>query len=162
MDVRVSRKAALDISPGRQPWVSKDSETQPLNSRLLNAALLTGATLWCFGIIAAPVFQVAWIYRFFAIICHQDPARSWQLFGNPLPVCIRCASIYFAFTASLWLGLRTNVRWLRIALVFMLAEFVAARLIIDTAFLRSLSGILVGSSAAPFVKQGVEELRDSL
>lgn len=125
-------------------------------------ALLAGATLWCAGIIAAPLLGLPSVYHFFSIICHQDPARSWRLFGEPLPVCIRCASIYFAFTASLWVGVRTNVAWLRAALVFMLCEFVFARLVVDAAALRSLSGILVGVSAAPFVKQGVEELSDHL
>jgi uncharacterized membrane protein len=125
-------------------------------------ALLAGATVWCASIIAAPVLNLPSVYHFFSIICHQDPARSWHLLGEPLPVCIRCASIYFAFTVSLWAGFRTNVTWLRTALVFMLCEFVIARLFIDAVPLRSLSGILVGWSAAPFVKQGVEELSDFL
>ena len=124
--------------------------------------LLAGSTIWCLSIIAAPALGLSWVYEFFARICHQDPERSWRLFGESLPVCIRCASIYFAFTASLWLGLKANVRWLRIAVVLMLCEFVLARLVFDAALLRSLSGILVGLSAAPFVKRGVEELHDAM
>src|SRR5438552_1508774 len=126
------------------------------------AALLAGSTLWCLCIISAPLLGLSWVYEFFSRICHQDPARSWRIFGEALPVCIRCASIYFAFTVSLWLGLRTNVRWLRIAVVIMLCEFVIARLVIDSALLRSVSGVLVGLSAAPFVAQGVEEIRDAM
>jgi len=128
----------------------------------LNAALLAGSTLWCLSIVAAPVFGLFWVYGFFSIICHQDPERSWEIFGHSLPVCIRCASIYFAFTASLWLGVRANVRWLRLAVLLMLSEFVIARVLIDAAFFRSLSGILVGLCAAPFVKQGIEEIGDFL
>ena len=127
-----------------------------------NAALLAGSTLWCLSIAAAPAFGHSWVYRFFSIICHQDPERSWRIFGHVLPVCIRCASIYFGFTASLWLGIRANVRWLRIALLLMLSEFVIARLLIDAALFRSFSGIVVGLCAAPFVKQGVEEISDFL
>ncbi|HLH30874.1 MAG TPA: DUF2085 domain-containing protein [Terriglobia bacterium] len=123
-------------------------------------ALLIGSTLWCLTIIAAPAFGLSFVYEFFSRICHQDPGRSWQLFGHPLPVCIRCTSIYFAFTASLWLGLKPNVRWLRASIAIMFAEFIVARLFLDAALLRSLSGVLVGLSAAPFVKQGIEELRD--
>lgn len=126
------------------------------------AALLAGSTLWCLSIVAAPLLGLSWVYEFFSRICHQDPGRSWHLFGESLPVCIRCASIYFAFTASLWLGLKANVRWLRIAIALMLCEFVVARLFIDDALLRSFSGVLVGLSAAPFVKQGVEEIRDAM
>ena len=126
------------------------------------AALLAGSTLWCLSIIAAPVFGLSWVYEFFSRICHQDPARSWAILGRSLPVCIRCASIYSAFTVSLWVGIKTNVRWLRASLVLMLAEFVIARVLMDTAILRSISGILVGLSAAPFVRQGIEEIRDAM
>jgi len=118
--------------------------------------------VWCLVILAAPVFHLSWVYEFFSRICHQDPERSWFLFGAQLPVCIRCASIYFAFTASLWLGLKANVRWLRISIAVMICEFVLARLFVDAAVLRSLSGIFVGLSAAPFVDLGVKELRDAL
>jgi hypothetical protein len=44
----------------------------------------------------------------------------------------------------------------------MACEFILARLILDNVALRSFSGILVGLSAAPFVKKGVEELRDAM
>jgi uncharacterized membrane protein len=128
----------------------------------LNAALLAGATLWCLSILAAPALGLPSVYSFFSVICHQEPTRSWHLFGESLPVCIRCTSIYFAFAASLWVGIRANVRRLRLAVVFVVCEFVIAHVLIDTALLRSLSGILAGWSVAPFVRQGVEELCDHL
>ena len=130
--------------------------------RSLKTALLVGAAVWCLSILAAPVFGLTSVYRFFSILCHQEPERSWWLFGKPLPVCIRCASIYFAFATSLWLGIQANVRWLRVAVCLMVCEFVVAHALIDAALLRSLSGILVGLTAAPFVKLGVEEICDSL
>ena len=120
------------------------------------------STLWCLAIVAAPVWNLVWIYRFFSIVCHQVPERSWQMFGASLPVCIRCASVYFAFSVSLWLGLRGNIVWFRIGLLLMLSEFVIARVLVDSAALRSFAGIFVGLTAAPFVKQGVEELCDFL
>jgi uncharacterized membrane protein len=126
------------------------------------AILLIGSTLWCLAIVAAPALHLPLVYEFFSRICHQDPSRSWRLFGEPLPVCIRCTSIYFAFTISLWAGLKPNARWLRASLAIMAAEFIVARLFVDAALLRSFSGILVGLSAAPFVRQGVEELRDAV
>ena len=124
--------------------------------------LLAASTLWCLAIIAAPVFEWSWIHEIFSRICHQDPSRSWHLAGEPLPVCIRCASIYFAFTASLWLGLKMNVRWLRVSVVLLMGEFIFARLVFDDALLRSLSGILVGLSAAPFVRRAFEEMQDAM
>jgi len=126
------------------------------------AALLAGATLWCLSIVAAPMLGLSWVYVFFSRICHQDPARSWSLAGEPLAVCIRCTSIYFAFTASLWLGLKASVRWLRLSVLLMVCEFIFARFVIDVALLRSLSGVLVGLSAAPFVKRAVEEIREAM
>ena len=122
------------------------------------SALLAGSVLWCAAIIAAPLINLSPVYAFFSVICHQDSARSWQISGEPLPVCIRCASIYFAFLASLWFRLPPRVRWLRMSIVFVLAEFAIARLLIDSVLLRSASGILVGAAAAPFVRQGVGEM----
>src|SRR5215469_15507350 len=104
------------------------------------ALLIAGSTLWCLAILTATLLGPSWLYEFFSKICHQDPSRSWRLFGHQLPVCIRCASIYFAFTVSLWLGLKPNVRWLRAAVAVMAVEFILARLVIDAALLRSFSG----------------------
>jgi uncharacterized membrane protein len=126
------------------------------------AALLAGSTLWCLSIILAPLLGLSWVYAFFSRICHQDPTRSWHLAGEPFAVCIRCASIYFAFAASLWIGLKTNVRWLRLSILLLICEFIVARLVIDNALLRSLSGVLVGLSAAPFVREAFEEIRDAM
>jgi len=126
------------------------------------AALLAGATLWCLSIVVAPMLGLPWVYVFFSRICHQDPSRSWHLAGEPFAVCIRCTSIYFAFTASLWLGLKASVRWLRFSVLLMICEFIFARFVVDLALLRSLSGVLVGLSAAPFVKRAVEEIREAM
>src|SRR5206468_5747255 len=125
-------------------------------------ALLAGGTLWCLSILAAPAFDLSPVYRFFAAICHQNPARSWYVFGEPLPVCIRCASVYFAFTAALWAGIRPNVRWLRISLLLMVFGFWVAGLVVDAGVVRPLSAGLVGLAVAPFVTRGVGEVWDRL
>jgi uncharacterized membrane protein len=125
-------------------------------------ALLAAATLWCISIVAAPLLGLSWVYSLFSRICHQDPSRSWHLAGEPLAVCIRCTSVYFGFTVSLWLGVKANVRWLRLSILLMVCEFVVARLVLDTEFLRSVSGVLVGLSAAPFVKEAIEEIRETV
>jgi uncharacterized membrane protein len=117
-----------------------------------------GSTLWCLAILAAPITGSSAIYSFFAMICHQDPSRSWHLAAEPLPVCIRCTSIYFGFLAALWLRLSPRTTWLQIAVVLMGSEFVFARLVWDGVFVRSLTGILFGIAAAPFVRQGIEEM----
>jgi len=125
-------------------------------------ALLAAATLWCVSIVAAPLLGLPWVYSLFSRICHQNPSRSWHIVGEPLAVCIRCTSIYFGFTASLWLRVKANVRWLRVSILLLVCEFVVARFVLDTEFLRAVSGILVGLSAAPFVKEAVEEIRETV
>lgn len=34
------------------------------------------------------------IYRFFGLFCHQDPDRSFHVFGHQFACCERCAAIY--------------------------------------------------------------------
>jgi hypothetical protein len=127
------------------------------------AALLAGSIVWCLAIIVAPLTGWSAAYSFFSIICHQDPARSWHLHGEALPVCIRCASIYFGFLASLCIGLSPRTQWLRMAAAVMFCEFVVAHIAVDLALARSISGILFGLAAAPFVREGVEEMtRESM
>jgi uncharacterized membrane protein len=41
----------------------------------------------------SPLLTLA-IRKFFSIVCHQDPARSFWIAGAPLAVCIRCLGIY--------------------------------------------------------------------
>lgn len=131
----------------------------------MNRIPLLAAFLWCLTIVAAPLLGLPGLsaaYDFFSAICHQDPARSWFLAGEQLPVCIRCASIYFGFLAALFAGLEPRGRWLRAAVLIAIMEFVIARLFLDSAIARSLSGILLGATAAPFVNQGVLELLELL
>ena len=40
-----------------------------------------------------------------SLFCHQDPGRSFFLFGAPLSVCARCTGIYLGFWLA-WIGWR--------------------------------------------------------
>ena len=80
----------------------------------LNLTLLMATVAWCLAIVAAPYFHSGPIYFFFSTICHQLPARSWHIQGEPLGLCIRCTSISLGFLAG-QLAIRTpNVRWLEV------------------------------------------------
>ena len=128
-------------------------------------ALWALSALWFAAILAAPGAELEWVYRFFCAICHQAPDRSWHLAGLPLPVCIRCTSIYAGFLAALSFRLPARTLFLRFALAAMVLEFVVARVWIDWEPARALSGLLFGLAAAGFVNLGVGELlarRDSL
>ena len=122
------------------------------------AALLFGATVWCLAIVAAPFFHFTPIYLIFSAVCHQLPARSWHIDGEPLAVCIRCTSIYFGFLAGLLTLSTPNARWLKIALAITAVEWLFAFAVYDSEILRALSGVALGASAAPIVRKGVEEM----
>jgi uncharacterized membrane protein len=124
----------------------------------VHTVLLAGSAFWCLSILAAPAGSFSAIYDFFKQICHQNPARSWEFLGAPLPVCIRCTSIYFGFFAALLIRLRVDPRWLCWCIGLSLVEFALGHLVFDSEGLRSLTGFLLGAAAAPFVARGVEEM----
>ncbi|MBI4569410.1 MAG: DUF2085 domain-containing protein [Planctomycetes bacterium] len=41
------------------------------------------------------------LWRLGGYVCHQDPARSFHLFGRQCPVCIRCTGAYAALLLTL-------------------------------------------------------------
>lgn len=55
------------------------------------------------GLIAAGdgIFS-RWQHRAFAMLCHQDPARSFWFNGSPMAVCTRCYGIYASLPLA-WL-----------------------------------------------------------
>jgi len=101
-------------------------------SRVFAAALTVGAILWCATLIAAPyalisdnprlVSSAAAVYSAAGLICHQRAARSFHLAGVQLPVCGRCAGLYFSGALGAMLGWAASRRprlggWTRRALV---------------------------------------------
>jgi uncharacterized membrane protein len=44
------------------------------------------------------------VYRFAAAVCHQLPERSFSIGTVPMPVCARCAGLYFGATAMVLLA----------------------------------------------------------
>jgi uncharacterized membrane protein len=124
----------------------------------LRSLLILGTTIWCLAIVAAPIFHLTPIYVAFSAICHQLPARSWHIHGESLAACIRCTAIYFGFLAGLLTLSKPNARWFTIAVGITAAEWLLAFAVFDSALLRTLSGILLGASAAPIVRTGLEEM----
>ena len=56
---------------------------------------------YAFAVILAPILRALGyggaakpIYGFFGLFCHQDPDRSFHLFGQQFACCERCAAIY--------------------------------------------------------------------
>lgn len=42
-------------------------------------------------------WQMQWQHQAFFNLCHQDPARSFWINGQPMAVCSRCLGIYAGF-----------------------------------------------------------------
>ncbi len=51
----------------------------------------------------------------FSPFCHQEPSRSWALFGAQLPVCVRCLGFYLGALSACLLGLSFEKRRLAAA-----------------------------------------------
>ena len=84
----------------------------PFQAVFLRRAFLAGSTVWAVAIplaafvasrpaaaSAAYAFALA-VYAVGHAVCHQLPARSFQLWGVSLPVCARCTGIYLGAAAS--------------------------------------------------------------
>jgi uncharacterized membrane protein len=120
--------------------------------------LVIGAAVWCLAIFSAPVFDLGPLYAFFSSICHQLPDRSWHIHGQPLAVCIRCTAIYIGFLAGLlFLEKPVVSRFMKAAAITGL-QWLLALVILDSELLRVTSGIVLGATAAPLIRVGVNEL----
>lgn len=126
--------------------------------RPLQLALILFTIVWCLAIVAAPLFHLAPVYLFFSRICHQIPSRTWHIYGAPLGLCIRCTSLSLGFLAGMFLLRVPNVRWLKISIAITALEWFFALTVVDSETLRALSGLLLGATAAPVIRTGVEEL----
>jgi uncharacterized membrane protein len=120
---------------------------------------LVGCTIiWCLAIVAVPLLDLTPVYLFFSTICHQIPSRSWHIYGEPLGLCIRCTAISFGFLSGLLVLRAPNVRWLKIAIAITAGEWLLSAALVDLETLRVVSGLLLGSAAAPIVRAGIEEM----
>lgn len=122
------------------------------------SVLIICTTLWCLAIAAVPLLDLSLLALFFSTICHQIPARTWHLMGEPLGLCIRCTSISLGFLGGLLLIRMPNVRWFKVAIAITVVEWLISLTVIDSETLRALSGLVLGAVAAPIVRAGVEEM----
>ena len=123
-----------------------------------NLLLIAGSLVWLTAIVLAPILHLEPVYRFFSLICHQNPQRSWMLAATPFPVCIRCIAIYTGFFVALVFSMRDRTAMLQSAILATLAEVVLEWTLIDSIVLRSLTGFALGAAIAPFVRIGVDEM----
>ena len=148
--------------------------------RRMPAALAAITTVWCAMAAAGPFLHgtghhgvAAAVRTLFSLICHQDPARSFLIAGQPMALCSRCSGIYAGFLAGCLALLVARLagrggrlssppsRWVLLASIVPSALEAVAELtglVTDGALLRALTGSLFGCAAAFYVNPAFEEL----
>jgi hypothetical protein len=78
----------------------------------LRAALIAAAAGWAVLLVAVPFLAsrahasplasalILGVYALGSVVCHQLPERSYHLWAAQMPVCARCAGIYFGAVAG--------------------------------------------------------------
>lgn len=102
----------------------------------------------------------AFQYLIFDYLCHQDPARSFEVNGTQMAVCSRCFGIYFSFFLGVLAMIPLSMVSKRLRILVKPAFFTALLLNfidvfanamgfwVNTLFSRFWLGILVGLATA--------------
>jgi uncharacterized membrane protein len=126
---------------------------------------------------AASAVAAAVVYAIGSAVCHQLPARSFWLWGRPLPVCARCAGIYVgaAAAALVWVarltpsrsicrGRRTRLTCAAIAAVptaaTLLFEWTTG--IVPSNAVRAAAGVILGATLSALVLAAGEAASDEV
>ena len=100
------------------------------------------------------------IFLFFSPVCHQDPARSFWIFGAPVAVCARCLGIYLGAAVGAWIPAPRRVLLAGLALfaALNLADVLteAAALHGNWKLVRFLLGGLLGLTAGSLVANSLK------
>jgi len=101
------------------------------------------------------------LQRGFALVCHQQPVRSFSLFGGAVAVCTRCLGIYLGAAAGSLVGVlpRAAWRWLIVAVAINILDWLAesSGMHGNWAFTRFVLGIALGAGAAMLVRASAEQ-----
>ena len=129
------------------------------------AAALTGAALlWSGAILFTPLpasarhtpVVAALVRGVGALVCHQQPQRSFHVHGRPLPVCARCTALYLSGAIGAvagWFGLARIPRRIR-TILLVSALPTAATVVLEMGVMmdpgnagRALAGLPLGGAA---------------
>ena len=95
------------------------------------------------------------LQRAFALVCHQQPQRSFVLFGGSVAVCARCLGIYLGAAAGLMVRVSRRVawRWLIAAVAINLVDWLAEFAGVHGNWMgaRFALGLLLGAVAAMMI-----------
>jgi hypothetical protein len=89
----------------------------------LRAAFVAASSAWAVLLLAAPFAAsrphasplasalIVGVYSIGGLVCHQLPERSYHIWTAQMPVCARCAGIYFGAAASAIVAALGRARW---------------------------------------------------
>ena len=99
------------------------------------------------------------VYRGFAIVCHQQPERSFWIFGAEMAICARCLGIYLGAAAGLLFGTSRRIafRLLIVAAALNLLDVVTefAALHGNWVAIRFVLGLVLGAAAALMISSSM-------
>ena len=160
--------------------------THASHRRPLLGGLTALAAIWCALILVPPWLGAtghrgaeAAVRIFFSAVCHQIPARSLAIGGEPLAVCARCAGIYLGFLAGCLVAMAMPLAPRRpaaprradlgrapllLASLPSVLEYLAewSGLLTNAPLARALAGALFGSTVVLYVLPAIEELPTEL
>jgi len=129
---------------------------------IVPAALVALAVAVPWLLVHSPVLGLA-LQRGFALVCHQQPERSFVLFGGSVAACARCLGIYLGAALGLVIRVPREFAWrlllgaAAINLVDWIAE--AGGLHGNWMLARFALGAALGVAAALLVRASAEEFR---
>jgi uncharacterized membrane protein len=165
------RSTLEDYVPQYTPRASADTR-----ARLVWCVIVVGAFAFLGLLACAPLAQAQGhagvaraLYHTFGAVCHQLPARSYYLNGQPLAVCARCTGIYAGFAVGALCYplvrslVRTDIparRWLLLAALPACVDFTlgVTGLWANTHTSRALTGALLGATMAFYIVPGLLDL----
>jgi uncharacterized membrane protein len=131
---------------------------------------------WDLAIVSAPVARAGGLngfssplYTFFSFICHQMPARSFYIDGEPFGVCTRCFGVYLGLLVGvgiypLWRSLDDIGPlprfWLFLSLIPMVTDWSLTFLGIwdNTDLSRFITGLIVGGACSTYIMPALVEI----
>jgi uncharacterized membrane protein len=113
-----------------------------------------------FFLYSIPILGFA-LQRGFALVCHQQPERSFVMFGGSVAVCGRCLGIYFGAAVGAVLRVPRGVasRWLIAAMAINMVDWLAeiAGIHGNWTLARFALGLTLGATTAMLVIASIEK-----
>ena len=157
--------------------VQRDLRRKAWRAWAIGVALVSA---WVFLIIVPPLAKAIGVtaissplYHFFSYLCHQIPARSFYLAGEPFGVCTRCFGVYFGLAVGFAIyPLWRNVAeidplpkfWLFLSLIPITIDWSLTVFHIweNTHISRFITGLILGIACATYIVPAIVEVGRNL